>query len=172
MSLAFVVAAGSGIVVKRRGGRANTILHGNTMIASFALAMGGWYIIYEQKNMLGKPHNTTWHSWQGLLACAGYGVGAAVGLAALHPDWGRCRTSKRIRLLHKGFSRASTAAALAAIGTGYSKLADRASSVFVVAALLALALVLGLVERPTRAGSEAPASAPLPIWGRGGVEIA
>ena len=60
MTLAFIAAAGSGILVKRKGGRVNTILHGSAMVFAFVLAMLGWYVIREQKKMLGKPHNTSW----------------------------------------------------------------------------------------------------------------
>ena len=83
MGLAFVAAASSGILIKRKGGRVNTIIHGATMTTAFVLALCGWYVIREQKKMLGKPHHTTWHSWQGLVAIAGYWLGAAGGLAQL-----------------------------------------------------------------------------------------
>ena len=123
MSLAFVAAAGSGILVKRKGGRVNTITHGGMMVGALALALGGWYIIYEQKKMLGKPHNTSWHSWQGLSAIGGYAAGAASGVAGLHPDFGLLRTHKKFRLTHKLASRAATIAALVATASGYLKLA-------------------------------------------------
>ena len=161
MSLAFVAAAGSGIMVKRRGGRVNTITHGYFMIGAFVLAMGGWYVIYEQKKMLGKPHNTSWHSWQGVVACIGYGLGGAVGLAALHPDFGAWRTSKRIRLLHKLASRASTAAALAAIATGYSKLGDTFTAVLVLVMLMGLAKAISLFENPAGTQQQQQAAASL-----------
>ena len=101
MTLAFVAAAGSGILTKRKGGRVNTIVHGYTMLGAFVMALGGWYVIYQQKVMLGKHHNTSWHSWQGLLAIGGYLLGGTLGLCALHPDFGQWRTSKRVRLVHK-----------------------------------------------------------------------
>merc|ERR1712224_730420 len=62
MMLAFVGTACAGIVAKRKGGRKNTIDHAWLMSASAALSLGGWYVIYQQKIMLGKPHNTSYHS--------------------------------------------------------------------------------------------------------------
>ena len=156
MTLAFVAAAGSGILVKRRGGRANTLAHGYAMVTAFAMALGGWYVIYQQKIMLGKPHNTSWHSWQGVSACIGYGVGAAVGLSALHPDHGLWRTSQRIRLAHKMTSRVATAAALLAMGSGYAKLADGYSPAVVAPSLVALAVGLSLFEHPFKAVGHLP----------------
>jgi hypothetical protein len=132
------------------------------MLVAMSLALGGWYVIYEQKKFLGKPHNTSWHSWQGLLAIGGYAVGGAVGLSALHPDFGRCNKNPRVRLAHKLFSRASTVAALAATATGVAKSADTLPSVLVLVALLALASVLALFERPKWSASSASGSGSLP----------
>ena len=50
--IAFIAAGSSGILVKRKGGRQNTISHGYAMVAALLLAMTGWYIIYEQKKMV------------------------------------------------------------------------------------------------------------------------
>ena len=149
MSLAFVPAAGSGILRKRLGGRANTLAHGYTMVVALALALCGWYVIYTHKITLGKPHYTSWHAWQGLLALAGYGAGAAGGLSGLHPDMGRCTASRPLRLVHKLSSRTATVAALVALGSGYAKLADPYTPPVVAVALLALAVALSLFERPT-----------------------
>ena len=146
MTLAFVAAAGSGIQMKRKGGRANTVAHGYLMLLAFVLALGGWYVIYQQKNMLGKSHNTSWHSYQGLLTMGGYAVGAVGGLAALHPDFGLYKTNKNLRLAHKTLSRTATLAALAALGSGYSKLGDAVTTAIVALALAALAISLSLVE--------------------------
>ena len=146
MTLAFVVAAGSGIAIKKRGGRINTITHGFCMIVAFVLAMAGWYVIHEQKKMLGKPHWTTWHSWQGIVACGGYALGAAGGLIGLHPDFGMLRTSQQLRWVHRTLSRSATVAALLAIGTGYAKLADAYTPAVVAIALLALAAGWSLFE--------------------------
>ena len=34
--------------------------HGNLMCAAVLLAIGGYYSIYSRKEMLGKPHVTSW----------------------------------------------------------------------------------------------------------------
>lgn len=47
MMLAFVAAAGSGILTKQKGGRENTIMHGYCMIFALLLSLGGWYVIYQ-----------------------------------------------------------------------------------------------------------------------------
>ena len=47
MMLAFVAAAGSGILTKHKGGRENTIMHGYCMIFALLLSLGGWYVIYQ-----------------------------------------------------------------------------------------------------------------------------
>ena len=85
--------------------------------------------------MLGKPHNTSWHALLGLVAIGGYALGALSGATALHPDWGVLKTVQPVRLAHKLAARASTMAAFAAIGTGWSKLGGPASTAVVVAAL-------------------------------------
>lgn len=48
--LAFCAAAGTGVLTKHKGGRENTIIHGNMMLLALTLALGGWYVIYEQKS--------------------------------------------------------------------------------------------------------------------------
>ena len=180
MTMAFIAAAGSGITVKRMGGRTNTLMHGYAMLSAFALALAGWYVIYQQKAkataeplplpgsrvmplplaacqvMLGKPHNTSWHSLQGLLAIGGYALGAAAGLFALHPDLGQYRSSKGVRLAHKLASRAASLAALVAIGTGYFKLADAYSTPLLAAALVGFAVSCAFFEAPTKRPQPAP----------------
>ena len=129
MTLGFVAAAAAGILAKRAGGRVNTITHAFSMSAALALALGGWYVIREQKNMLGKPHNTSWHACFGLLALAGYGLGALGGWVALHPDFGVARRNAAFRRAHKWSSRGATAVALGSIVSGWSKLAGTTSTV-------------------------------------------
>ena len=142
MLFGFVGAGLSGIAAKRKGGRINTLIHGYSMLAAFTLSLGGWYVIREQKVMLGKPHNTTLHAYIGLLALAGYGLGAIGGLIALHPDFGVARTNTRFRLVHKLSSRAATGVALAAIATGWYKLTGIVTTSLLGGLLLLLALLL------------------------------
>ena len=47
-------------LVKKKGGYTNTKTHGNLMSAAVLLALGGWYVIYSRKEMLGKPHVQSW----------------------------------------------------------------------------------------------------------------
>ena len=53
MLLAFHAAAAAGIAAKRKGGRENTIDHAWLMSGATLLALAGWYVIYEQKEMHG-----------------------------------------------------------------------------------------------------------------------
>eukprot|EP00965_Chrysotila_dentata_P083630 2759252-Pleurochrysis_carterae.AAC.5 len=98
MLLAFGALAAGGIRFKREGGRQNTISHAWLMASSTAIALAGWYVIYEQKRMLEKPHNTSWHAWTGLVVIFGFATGTVGSWIALHPDTGLRKGNKR-RLL-------------------------------------------------------------------------
>ena len=139
MLLAFVAAAGTGILTKIKGGRVNTLTHGYLMCSAFVLSLGGWYVIHIQKNMLGKPHLTTWHAWAGVAAILGYAFGAAGGAVVLHPDFGMAKKSQTFRSVHKLGMRAATLVAFAAIGSGWAKLAGTATTLGTAALLAALA---------------------------------
>jgi hypothetical protein len=54
---------GAGALTKKRGGYTNTKLHGMMAWAGMMLAGGGLYVIYKHKNVMGKDHFTTLHSW-------------------------------------------------------------------------------------------------------------
>ena len=54
---------GAGALTKKRGGYTNTKLHGMMAWAGVMLAGGGLYVIYKHKNVMGKDHFTTLHSW-------------------------------------------------------------------------------------------------------------
>ena len=158
MLLSYVAAAGAGILTKRKGGRLNTITHGYAMIVASLLALGGWYVIFEQKRMLSKSHNTSWHAWLGLVAIASYVAGAVGGSVALHPDFGMWRRDARFRHVHKLAARAGTISAFAAIGTGVLKLAGTVLTSAVVIALIGLGWRLHLADclawaTPTQANS-------------------
>lgn len=65
------------------------------------LSLGGLYAIYTNKNNMGRPHLTSWHSLFGIGAaasCIGLGM---VGSVVLHPDFGMDKTNKTIRFAHK-----------------------------------------------------------------------
>ena len=158
--LGFVAAASSGILQKRKGGRINTLKHAYSMVTAFAFALGGWYVIYQQKKMLSKPHNTSWHAWMGLLAIAGFAAGAFGGGVAPHPDFGVARRNASIRMLHKLSSRAAAAAAFASVFSGTAKLAGASLTTLVGVALALLAWKMGLLERP---GAKLRHRIPIPI---------
>jgi LPXTG-motif cell wall-anchored protein len=54
---------GAAAITKKRGGYTNTKLHGMMAWAGLMLAGGGFYVIYKHKNVMGKDHFTTLHSW-------------------------------------------------------------------------------------------------------------
>ena len=67
MMLAFATVSSVAIAAKQqRAGRRNTLTHAYAMVIAASLAIGGWYSIWRQKELLGKPHNTSWHSLTGL----------------------------------------------------------------------------------------------------------
>lgn len=139
MLLAFLAAASAGIAAKRKGGRQNTLDHAWLMCGAALLSLGGWYVIYEQKEMHGKPHNTSWHAWTGLGVIGFYAAGALGGLTALHPDTGIAKTEPRFRWAHKLMGRFATALAFATLVSGWYKLGGAASTACLTALLLTLA---------------------------------
>ena len=54
---------GAAAITKKRGGYTNTKLHGMMAWAGLMLAGAGLYVIYKHKNVMGKDHFTTYHSW-------------------------------------------------------------------------------------------------------------
>ncbi len=111
MTLAFVAFAGNAALIKKMGGYDNTKTHGTLMFLSVLLGLFGWYVIYTNKEMYGKPHLYTLHGKLGAAACLGYlGLGV-VGTIALNPDFGILKTNKIVRFAHKWGGRALTALA-------------------------------------------------------------
>ena len=60
---------GAAAITKKRGGYTNTKLHGMMAWAGLMLAGAGLYVIYKHKNVMGKDHFTTYHSWGEFFAC-------------------------------------------------------------------------------------------------------
>ena len=54
---------GTATLTKKRMGYVNTKMHGMIAMAGLFLSIGGFYVIYENKNQMGKDHFTTLHSW-------------------------------------------------------------------------------------------------------------
>jgi hypothetical protein len=157
MLLGFISFACAGIAAKTKGGRTNTLNHGYLMCFATACCLGGWYVIHEQKNMLGKPHITTWHAYFGLAVIILYTLGAAGGLAALHPDFGVARTSQDFRRVHKWSGRFATFLSFVALATGWVKLSSNLETVLLVG-LLALLSWAVLLPPAWRMGTTASAA--------------
>jgi hypothetical protein len=111
----FILPQGNAILFKKVGGYQNTKLHGYLYSASMAIAIFGWYVIYTNKEMKGKPHITTLHAKLGIAALIGYTALAVVGGVFLHPDWGVLRLNQTIRYAHKMGGRLFTLVAWTAV---------------------------------------------------------
>lgn len=108
MLLAFVGLAGNAIVMKKVGGLVKTRWHGYIMSAAALVAAFGWYVIYSNKDMFGKPHATTWHAWLGIFVMINYFIVAPFIYYTLSPDIGIMKGNKTLRWVHKWSSRATT----------------------------------------------------------------
>jgi hypothetical protein len=118
MLIAFVALAANAALIKKIGGYDNTKTHGSMMFAATALGCFGWYVIYSNKEMYGKPHGVTPHSKIGFLAMILYISFGLAGMIFLNPDFGIQKTNKTIRFFHKWGGRAATAVAWFACVTG------------------------------------------------------
>jgi len=105
MVFAFVSCTFFAVLLKKRGGYANTKVHGYVMAVALTSAAFGYYVIYSNKNILGKIHLTSWHSWIGLFALLSYLSLFLVGLLGLHPDVGLRNKSQDLRAFHKWAAR-------------------------------------------------------------------
>jgi hypothetical protein len=101
MIVGFVTLSTNAALIKKIGGRDNTITHGYLNLAAAALAAFGWYVIHSNKNMQGKQHWTTLHGKMGFALMVTYIAAGLGGLAALHPDFGFLRKNNSFRLVHK-----------------------------------------------------------------------
>jgi hypothetical protein len=105
MTLGMVGCGGIATVTKKLGGYANTKNHGLGASLGVMLNLGGLYAIYHNKNLMQRPHFTSYHGILGLgLVLSSIGAGL-VGGAFLHPDYGIDKTNGTIRLAHKMFAR-------------------------------------------------------------------
>ena len=109
------------------------------MVIAASLAIGGWYSIWRQKELLGKPHNTSWHSLTGLAVLCYFIVGCVCTLLLLHPDFGCATKSVGVRRVHRVTAALASTLAFATVVSGWAKLASPAST----AALIALLAGLG-----------------------------
>ena len=56
-------------LIKKQGGYANTVMHGNLSFVSVALMATGYWVIYSNKEAMNKPHITTSHAQNGVGTC-------------------------------------------------------------------------------------------------------
>ena len=61
MIIAFVTVTCNATLIKKIGGRDNTLLHGYLMMGALLLGGWGWYVIHTNKDISNKPHWTTLH---------------------------------------------------------------------------------------------------------------
>jgi hypothetical protein len=111
MLIGFVALAGNATLIKKIGGYENTKMHGILMSTAIAVASFAWYVIYSNKEMMGKAHLMTLHGKLGAAVMVSYFGLGIVGSIALHPDFGVLKTNKTIRFAHKWGGRVVTALA-------------------------------------------------------------
>ena len=61
MFVSFVAFAANAILIKKAGGKQNTLMHGYIMGSTVLLAGFGYYVIYINKEISKRPHLTTSH---------------------------------------------------------------------------------------------------------------
>jgi hypothetical protein len=122
MVLGFVVLNILGTLMKKIGGLEATKYHGYLMNFGLFVSLFGFYVIYTNKEILGKSHFTTLHGQCGLITTISYLALGLVGGVALHPEFGALKTNKTIRFAHKWGGRAVTALAWFTAFTGYQGL--------------------------------------------------
>ena len=107
------------VLLKKVGGLENTRMHGNMLFASVIMMLFGVYVIYTNKDMMGKPHFQTWHSWMGLASMCGFMGSSILATILIHPDYGFAKTNKIFRMFHRYGSRLGILLAWAACMTGF-----------------------------------------------------
>lgn len=96
---------GTATLTKKRMGYTNTKLHGIIAWAGMLSSYAGFYVIYTNKNSMGKDHYTTLHSKAGLAALVGSTMLGMAGGVFLHPDFGIDKQNGLIRAGHKWAAR-------------------------------------------------------------------
>ena len=111
MIISFIMITSNAILIKKIGGYDNTKYHSYMMLAVVCFASFAWYVIYSNKEMLGKLHFVSIHGKLGCTVMVSYFCVGLLGAIGLHPDWGVVRTNKLLRSIHKWLGRISTIAA-------------------------------------------------------------
>eukprot|EP01083_Nonionella_stella_P133025 404465_1 len=122
MVFGFVGMMGSSALTKKLGGYANTKLHGILASSGLVMAFAGLYVIYRNKEAMGKEHLTTTHSIAGIITMTGASMAALAGALFLHPDFGLDKTNQSIRFGHKWFGRSMIASAFVTCFLGLSQM--------------------------------------------------
>jgi protein-S-isoprenylcysteine O-methyltransferase Ste14 len=97
MIVGFIGMMGSSAVIKKLGGYSNTKMHGILSSSGLLLAFVGLYVIYMNKEKMGKDHITTAHALAGIVTLAGAVLPAVAGGVFLHPDFGMDKTNPMYR---------------------------------------------------------------------------
>jgi len=105
MTLGWILCMGNASLVKKLGGYSNTKTHGILAFVGSTLSWLGFYVIYKNKDQMGKPHFATYHAIGGMVCLVGSSMIGAVGSVFLHPDFGIDKTNKTIRFAHKTSAR-------------------------------------------------------------------
>lgn len=111
MIVGFMGMMGSSAAIKKLGGYSNTKMHGILSSGGLLLAFAGLYVIYVNKERMGKDHITTTHALAGIVTLAGAVLPAVAGGVFLHPDFGIDKTNQLYRSAHKWFGRIVMASA-------------------------------------------------------------
>jgi hypothetical protein len=109
MMISFFALAGNAALIKKIGGYDNTKKHGTMMFMSVILGLFGWYVIYSNKEMMGKKHVVSLHGKLGVITMLAYLAFGVVGTIFLNPDFGISKTNQTIRFAHKWGGRVFTA---------------------------------------------------------------
>eukprot|EP00578_Thalassiosira_sp_NH16_P008209 CAMPEP_0181111252 /NCGR_PEP_ID=MMETSP1071-20121207/19171_1 /TAXON_ID=35127 /ORGANISM="Thalassiosira sp., Strain NH16" /LENGTH=192 /DNA_ID=CAMNT_0023195123 /DNA_START=47 /DNA_END=625 /DNA_ORIENTATION=+ len=146
MMVGMVGMMGAAALTKKRGGYTNTKLHGIMAWFGMLLAGCGLYVIYQNKENMGKAHFTTFHAKVGLTAFSGCILPGVAGAVFLHPDFGIDKQNKIYRSVHKYASRALLLLAWTATISGLKTLiGDDIQTLIIFAAPLVLVAPFTLV---------------------------
>jgi len=122
MLVAYATTSGVAVLAKKRGGAANTRLHGYLMFASSAAAVAGAWVMWKNKEMAKRAHLTTLHAQLGAVALTLSVPLPLIAWVALNPDSGVFRKSAFVRAAHKWGGRALLALAFVTMSSGVYKM--------------------------------------------------
>ncbi|CAB9500063.1 b561 domain-containing protein 2 [Seminavis robusta] len=138
MTIGMVAFMGIGAMTKKLGGYDNTKLHAIFSWSGIFCTLGGLYAIYTNKEQMGRPHLTSWHSWIGIAAAVNALCLGLVGSIVLHPDFGVDKTNKTIRFAHKTGARLVLALAWGAAFVGLYKMTQEPTMLILYGAPLVI----------------------------------